>query len=898
MALLPYSTKDSIRNIRIHMIGCLQLASDNGHTSIAFPAMGTGSLGYPAELVASEMFGCVERFKRDRPQTTLKMIKFVIYDKDIELFQYFKQIEMSGRSCSQVRIEMVGTEKSINMSKEHLDAKVHELLKLPVTDQSNISSASYVSPKPVDENDLACGGLTPTENNFSKDNTHSSALKTPPEESKEENGRRSSKDCHRKQRMYDRTFSLTKDAEYLKVFEIDDCMLRVYKGDILNVPIDCMVIAKEGNQQHYVDNIAATDVQVVGEACCLNRKKEQIGTCVIQAVFPSWFNYKPMTRSNFTKCADDLRKTTLNCLQLAENENCTCIAFSSLNSGKFDVPQEVCAVQYAEAIKMFTKERRSKNVKEIHFIDQNRNMVEIIQKTFQDVIHDGKHSPYNMNLYIERSSVDKSGGASVTDNDMKSPTRNTVLKTSIYIPSQQNLSKKDFAEYDKQVSYIQDRKTLKCFFPPGNVVEVYDADILSLSDVEAIVCSENKQGEAKGMIAQALLKVGGDPYSYAKMKEFYKYKNSGDIITTQGGKCGFQWVMHAIISRKCKQNVVPIVYRNVLLETRRKNISSLALPILGTGCEDMDVIDSARLLLSELIQFFNDSKNRQFTLHVHLVLNDKDIASSVKDVFKAHITKIKESHKSEVEPRTGQISVDMGHESHSKENETGDIKDDVKTKSDFSTVDSATKDEEVPQDCVICMDNITKPMKLICGHTFCSECIEGYFRVRKVCPTCGKVCGIITGDQPEGMMDIIKRREHLEGYKRYKTIAITYSFASGKQGTDHPNPGTPYKAITRTAFLPDNMEGREICALLKVAFERRLVFTIGTSRTTGKEGVITWNDIHHKTDFRPHTQFGYPDGTYLQRVREELEVKGVTMPDIDKDFIRKLDKDNFRQIIK
>jgi hypothetical protein len=56
------------------------------------------------------------------------------------------------------------------------------------------------------------------------------------------------------------------------------------------------------------------------------------------------------------------------------------------------------------------------------------------------------------------------------------------------------------------------------------------------------------------------------------------------------------------------------------------------------------------------------------------------------------------------------------------------------------------------------------------------------YKVRKVCPTCGKVCGIITGDQPEGMMDIIKRREHLEGYKRYKTIAITYSFASGKQG--------------------------------------------------------------------------------------------------------------------
>lgn len=71
---------------------------------------------------------------------------------------------------------------------------------------------------------------------------------------------------------------------------------------------------------------------------------------------------------------------------------------------------------------------------------------------------------------------------------------------------------------------------------------------------------------------------------------------------------------------------------------------------------------------------------------------------------------------------------------------------------------------------------------------------------------------------------------------------------------EHPHPGTPYKGITRTAYLPDNHEGREICAMLVVAFERRLVFTIGASRTTGKEGVITWNDIHHKTDPRPDTQ--------------------------------------------
>lgn len=71
---------------------------------------------------------------------------------------------------------------------------------------------------------------------------------------------------------------------------------------------------------------------------------------------------------------------------------------------------------------------------------------------------------------------------------------------------------------------------------------------------------------------------------------------------------------------------------------------------------------------------------------------------------------------------------------------------------------------------------------------------------------------------------------------------------------DHPSPGTWYKGITRKAYLPNNSKGKQICAMLKVAFERKLVFTIGRSRTTGADGVITWNDIHHKTDPRPNSQ--------------------------------------------
>lgn len=81
--------------------------------------------------------------------------------------------------------------------------------------------------------------------------------------------------------------------------------------------------------------------------------------------------------------------------------------------------------------------------------------------------------------------------------------------------------------------------------------------------------------------------------------------------------------------------------------------------------------------------------------------------------------------------------------------------------------------------------------------------------------------------------------------KKKPVIYILY--LSNTLQTFHPEPGKPYDGLKRRAFLPYNKEGTEVLNLLKRAFQQGLTFTIGTSRTSGKEGVITWNDIHHKT---------------------------------------------------
>lgn len=48
--------------------------------------------------------------------------------------------------------------------------------------------------------------------------------------------------------------------------------------------------------------------------------------------------------------------------------------------------------------------------------------------------------------------------------------------------------------------------------------------------------------------------------------------------------------------------------------------------------------------------------------------------------------------------------------------------------------------------CSICLDNFVEPKTLdLCGHKFCTTCIDEYFRVKPQCPCCFVIYGEIRG---------------------------------------------------------------------------------------------------------------------------------------------------------
>ena len=168
--------------------------------------------------------------------------------------------------------------------------------------------------------------------------------------------------------------------------------------------------------------------------------------------------------------------------------------------------------------------------------------------------------------------------------------------------------------------------------------------------------------------------------------------------------------------------------------------------------------------------------------------------------------------------------------------------------------------------CPICLAPIDESKRLDCGHTFCTICVEQELQVRSKCPVCKRPYGEqlqpeARGLQPEGTMSVRKGGFCLPGHDGFGTITITYHFQGGIQGSEHPRPGRRYGGTTRSAYLPDSPEGNEILGLLRKAFDAKLIFTIGTSETTGIEDQITWSDISHKT-----SQHGGP----TQYVRSRL----------------------------
>ncbi|XP_078669885.1 uncharacterized protein LOC144910545 [Branchiostoma floridae x Branchiostoma belcheri] len=397
--------------------------------------------------------------------------------------------------------------------------------------------------------------------------------------------------------------------------------------------------------------------------------------------------------------------------------------------------------------------------------------------------------------------------------------------------------------------------------------------------VDVIANAANESLSHGSGVAGAISKAGGPSIQ----KESNDHvKTSGRVRVTQtavtsGGKLPCKRIIHAVGPRwergneeKAKQQLPQTCYNILTKASETLRAESVAIPAISSGIFGMPKDKCAKSLLSGLQQFLQRASPSCTLRKILFIDMDQATVKVLADTFKKEVsTSGQPTTTDAVAPPDGDVSRPP-LDQYSSDRSTS-------RKSPTAPGDTGEGMTSDGADCSICMSGITDPKSLPCKHTFCRECIDTALSYKSQCPMCNAIVGELKGNQPPGRMTWeIYQSTRLPGYENCGAIVIHYDFSSGTQGNEHPNPGRYFTGTSRRAYLPNNREGRELVQLLKRAFDKRLVFTIGTSVTTGETDTVIWNDIHHKTNTHGGASgYGYPDPGYLNRLRQELAAKGI-----------------------
>ncbi|XP_037043251.1 uncharacterized protein LOC119079443 [Bradysia coprophila] len=284
--------------------------------------------------------------------------------------------------------------------------------------------------------------------------------------------------------------------------------------------------------------------------------------------------------------------------------------------------------------------------------------------------------------------------------------------------------------------------------------------------------------------------------------------------------------------------------------------------------KNRDVLAKFNNDVGQAINYFLDNANVEDASNGRIAdkasVADKAVASTITNKSIVTIDLIDDDSDCPGDEET----VDITAVTDSTQNSGTDLPDDL---AEWALDLTEKQDQVEMEDCPICCNEISPSSWQIleCKHKVCAVCYSKLLTQRSTmsgvpctfvkCPFCHATFGTEVGTCPNMKMKISKLDVPCDGFTRFSTIVIEYVT----------------QRLRRTAYLPDNETGREVLKLLEIAFERRLIFTVGTSNTTGQENVIVWN-IHHKTARQGGVAtYGYPDPEYFDRVKAELKTFGI-----------------------
>ena len=131
---------------------CLKICDEKEISSIAFPALGAGNLGYPTELVAKVMTNKVQSYLQINSESTyIENVKFVIFmDETYKAFQTF------------ISTASVDDDSASTLLKTEAPTDVSDVTSTASgTVTSDILSSSEINPPIVGEDPKFVANITP-----------------------------------------------------------------------------------------------------------------------------------------------------------------------------------------------------------------------------------------------------------------------------------------------------------------------------------------------------------------------------------------------------------------------------------------------------------------------------------------------------------------------------------------------------------------------------------------------------------------------------------------------------------------------------------------------------------------------------------------------------------------
>ncbi|KAH3707698.1 uncharacterized protein LOC127857523 isoform X2 [Dreissena polymorpha] len=449
--------------------------------------------------------------------------------------------------------------------------------------------------------------------------------------------------------------------------------LHVYRGSILNLPVDAIVNAANDNMDH-----GGGVAKVISEAagCDLDRESKRkisklpkgllpvtrniVTTAgklkyrgVIHAVGPQWYDSK--YRDDKICCLDDLYDTIKNVLETCDRKGYKTVAMPAISAGIYAVPKKLCADMYVRAAAEYSQIHGSKLPKALHIVDIDKEILDLVKKSVEnydknpELIDQRKTVPDHLASHQQwnrRGRGRGQRGGQVWNGDHGS-NKSQVHGSPVASESQLLI---DGLPITCEVKKLEDEKfrwggiAQKYILNKDLTVKIFKGDITRSSHIDALVCGIGPDMKFSGFVDEVLKKAGGYDFQEKIKKKFQKANSfkQGDILSCKPGNLKVGNIVFVVADKLIdvgnteQKNYRDWVY-NLLKKAHEWNFKRIAVPLFSTGqlqTNENKLQKCAIALLQALANFVDNISGRKSSMkEIHLVNNNDLVTRSLVRVF-------------------------------------------------------------------------------------------------------------------------------------------------------------------------------------------------------------------------------------------------------------------------